>query len=193
MFKTIIAVVAFLVLALIFQLYEQNQLHIQIAHQQQEKLKAQYAQEAKAAETERARQLHSGIQPQSVPALENLAVGTFSVSSGTPKEFRITVDASRMTDVTVKGQFAVSSNNGGVEVYIFDEDDYINWRYGNDSIALYDSGRRTTGEIQARIVRPGRYLLIFRNPSSSTPLDVHANIQLQFEELTIPTFRIPNS
>jgi hypothetical protein len=193
MYKTIIGVVAFLVLALIFQLYEQNQLQIKFARQQQEKAKAQYDEELKAEETERARQLQSGIQPQSVPAQENLAVGTFSVPSGTPKEFRIEVDASRMMDVTVKGKFAVSGKNNGIEVYIFDEDDYTNWLYGNDSIALYDSGRRTMGEIQARIVKPGRYFLIFQNPSSSIPLDVHSDIQLQFENLTTPAFRIPNS
>jgi hypothetical protein len=93
----------------------------------------------------------------------------------------------------VKGKFAVSGKNNGIEVYIFDEDDYTNWLYGNDSIALYDSGRRTMGEIQARIVKPGRYFLIFQNPSSSIPLDVHSDIQLQFENLTTPAFRIPNS
>jgi hypothetical protein len=49
------------------------------------------------------------------------------------------------------------------------------------------------GEIQARIVKPGRYFLIFQNPSSSIPLDVHSDIQLQFENLTTPAFRIPNS
>jgi hypothetical protein len=92
-----------------------------------------------------------------------------------------------MTDVTVKGQFAVSSNNGGVEVYIFDEDDYTNWMYGNDSIALYDSGRKTTGEVRTRIEKSGRYFLIFQNSSSSIALDVHAEIQLQYEKITTPT------
>jgi hypothetical protein len=193
MFKTIIGVVAFLVLALIFQLYEQNQLRIQIARQQQEKMKAQYDEAVKAEATERARQLQSGNPPQSMPAMENLAVGTFSVSNGTPKEFPINVDTSRMTEVNVKGQFAVSGKNSAVEVYIFDEDDYANWLYGNDSIAIYDSGRRTMGEIQARIVKSGRYFLILQNPSSSTPLDVRADIQMRFEKLTIPEFRIPNS
>ena len=193
MFKTIIGVVAFLVLALSFQLYEQNQLRIQIARQQQEKMKAQYDEAVKAEATERARQLQSGNPPQSVLAMENLAVGTFSVSNGTPKEFAINVDTSRMTEVNVKGQFAVSEKNSAVEVYLFDEDDYANWLYGNDSIAIYDSGRRTMGEIQARIVKSGRYFLILQNPSSSTPLDVRADIHLQFEKLTIPEFRIPNS
>jgi hypothetical protein len=95
-------------LALIVQLYGQNQLHIRFARQQREALKAQSDKEAKAAETERSRQVHPGIQPQSVPVLEDLAVGTFSVSSGTPMEFRITLDTSWMMDVTVTGQLAVS-------------------------------------------------------------------------------------
>ena len=67
-----------------------------------------------------------------------------------------------MMEVTLKGQFAVSGKNNAVEVYLFDEDDYTNWLYGNDSIALYDSGRRTMGEIQARIVKSGRYFLILQ-------------------------------
>jgi hypothetical protein len=193
MFKTIIGVVAFLVLALIVQLYEQDQLHIQIARQQQEAMKAESDKEEKAAEAERARQLRLGIQPQSVPAKEDLAVGTFSVSSGTPMEFRITVDTSRMMNVTVTGQFAVTGKNSGVEVYIFDSDNYSNWLYGNDSIARYDSGRRTMGDIQARIEKSGTYFLIFQNKSSSTALDVHADIRLQFEKLATPTSKIPVS
>jgi hypothetical protein len=184
MFKTIIAVVIFLVLALIFQLYEQNQLHVQIARQQQEAI---LAKADKEAEAKRARQLQSGVLPQSVSATENLAMGTFSVPSGSPREFRITVDSSRMMNVTVAGQFAVSGKNSGIEVYIFDEDDYTNWMYGNDSIALYDSGRKTMGEVRTRIEKSGRYFLIFQNSSSSVALAVHAEIQLQYEKITTPT------
>jgi len=189
MFKTIIAVVAFLVLALIVQLYEQNQLHLRIARQQQEAKEAQEAMKAKSDREAR----RMGVQPQSVPAKEDFAVGTFSVSSGTPKEFRIFVDASKMMDVTVAGRFEVAGKNSGVEAYIFDEDDYTNWLYGNDSIALYDSGRRTMGEVQVRIEKSGTYFLIFQNKSSSTAQDVHGNIQLQFEKPANPTYRIPNS
>ena len=104
MFKTIIAVVAFLVLALIVQLYEQNQLHLRIARQQQEAKEAQEAMKAKSDREAR----RMGVQPQSVPAKEDFAVGTFSVSSGTPKEFRIFVDTSKMMDVTVAGRFEVA-------------------------------------------------------------------------------------
>jgi hypothetical protein len=187
MFKTIIAVVAFLVLALIFQLYEQERLHVEIARQQQEALKAESDKEAKAAEEERARQLHSGKLPQLVPAADDLATGTFSVSTGVPKEFRITVDAARMFDVTVTGQFAVSGKSSGVEVFIFDEDDYTNWMYGNDSVALFASGRKTMGELHTRIEKPGRYFLIFHNSTSSTSLEIHANIQLQYKKPATPT------
>ena len=189
MFKTIIAVVAFLVLALIVQLYEQNQLHLRIARQQQEAKEAQEAMKAKSDREAR----RMGVQPQSVPEKEDFAVGTFSVSSGTPKEFRISLDTSKMMDVTVAGRFEVSGKNSGVEAYIFDEDDYTNWLYGNDSIALYDSGRRTMGEVQVRIEKSGTYFLIFQNKSSSTAQDVHGNIQLQFEKPANPTYRIPNS
>jgi hypothetical protein len=175
-----LAVIAFLLLALIVQLYGQNQLHIRFARQQREAPKAQSDKEAKAAETERSRQVHPGIQPQSVPVLEDLAVGTFSVSSGTPMEFRITLDTSWMMDVTVTGQLAVPGKNSGIEVCIFDEDDYTNWLYGNDSIALYDSGRKATGEIKDKIEKSGRYILIFQKKLSSAALDVLADIQLQF-------------
>ncbi len=187
MFKTIIAVVAFLVLALIFQLYEQDRLHVEIARKQQEALKAQSDKEAKAADEERIRKLHLGLLPQLVPASEDLAMGAFSVSSGVPKEFRITVDAARMFNVTVTGKFEVSGKSSGIEVYIFDEDDYTNWMYGNDSVALFVSGRKTMGEVQARIEKPGRYYLIFHNSTSSSALEVHANIQLKYEKPTTPT------
>jgi hypothetical protein len=188
MFKTIIAVVAFLVLALIVQLYEQNQLHIRIARQQQE----QEAQEALKAQSDREAR-RPDIQPQSAPVMEDFAVGTFSVASGMPKEFHVSVDTSKMMDVIVTGRFEVSGKNNGVEAYIFHGDNYTNWLYGNDSIALYDSGRRTTGDVQVRIEKSGTYFLIFQNKSSSTALDVHADIRLQFEKPANPTFRIPNS
>jgi hypothetical protein len=192
MFKTIIAVVAFLILALIVQLYEQNQLRIRIARQQQEAQEAQEAHEAMKAQSDReARRL--GIQPQSAPVMEDLAVGDFRVASGMPKEFHIPVDTSGMRDATVTGQFAVTGKNSGIEVYIFDGDNYTNWLYGNDSVALYDSGRRTSGEIRSRIEKSGTYFLIFQNKSSSTALDVHADIRLQFEKLTAATPGIPNS
>jgi hypothetical protein len=125
--------------------------------------------------------------------MEDFAVGIFSVSSGMPKEFHISVDTSHMMDVTVTGRFEVSGKNNAVEAYIFYGDNYTNWLYGNDSVALYDSGRRTMGEVQVRIEKPGTYFLIFQNKSSSTALDVHADIRLQFEKPANPSFKIPNS
>jgi hypothetical protein len=183
MFKTIIAVVAFLVLALIVQLYEQNQQHIQIARKQQEANQAQADQEAR----------RQGIRPHSMPVMENFAVGNFNVPTGMPKEFHVSVDVSKVIDVAVTGRFDVSGKNSAVEVYLFDGDNYTNWMYGNDSVALYDSGRKTTGEIKSRIEKSGTYFLIFQNKSASAELDVHADIQLQFENLTAPTSGVPNS
>jgi hypothetical protein len=188
MYKTIVAVVAFLVIALIVQLYEQDQTQERIAREQQAAIRMQSEKAAKAEETERARQAEAGISSKQDSSSDSLVPELFSVPNGTPKEFDITVDMSRMADVTVSGHFAVSGDrNKAIEVYIFDEDDYANWLYGNNSIALFSSGREAVGDIRARILKSGRYFLIFRNDASPTAINVTANITIQYEQIRTPS------
>src|SRR4051812_14251619 len=122
MYKSIILVVLLLVVALVVQLRQQGQTRARIALQQRdaEKLHSE----------ELARGTVSGT-----PGAETLVPESFTVPDGPPKEFPITVDTS-MKDVTVTGRFDVSDHSHKVEVYIFDEDDYTNWMYGNNAVAV---------------------------------------------------------
>jgi hypothetical protein len=188
MYKTIVAVVAFLVIALIVQLYEQDQMQTRIKLKQQAEEQLQADNEAKAEEAERARQLAEGIHLRFAQTADSVVPESFSVPNGAPKEFSITVDTTRMMDVTVTGHFAVSGDrSSGVEVYIFDEDDYTNWMYGNNSIALFASGREMMGDVRARIAKSGRYFLIFKNSTSLAAMNVKADIKMQYEKVTTPS------
>jgi hypothetical protein len=188
MYKTIVAVVVFLVIALIVQLYEQDQMQTRIKLKQQADEQLQADNQAKAEQTERARQLAEGVQLKVWEAEDSLVPESFNVPNGSPKEFSITVDTTRMMDVTVTGHFAVSGDHAnGVEVFIFDEDDYTNWMYGNNSIALFASGRETMGDVRARIAKSGRYFLIFKNSTSPAAMNVRADIKMQYETVTTPS------
>jgi len=184
MYKTIIGVVRFLVAALILQLYEQARGRDRIVRQQEEAEKTHSDMEIKAEEAEIARQSADGIHAQLTPAADSIVPETFRVSSGAPKEFTITVDTSRMIRVNLSGHFGVSGGStGGVEVFLFDEDDYINWMYGNSAVALFSSGRESMGDVHASIAKSGRYYLVFKNDASIPNLDIMADIQMQYEKV----------
>jgi hypothetical protein len=180
--KTILAVVAFLVIALTVQIYQQDQLHSRIANQQQDAEKAHADNIAKELEAEKTRQSASGNAPRYAPAIDKVVLESFRVPEGPPREFDFTVNADQMTDVTVSGHFAVSgAHPSGIEFFIFDEDDYENWIDGNSAVALYAAGQQTSGDVNMRITKSGRYNLVFKN-SSSHDVDVNANFQLQYEK-----------
>lgn len=173
MYKTIIGVVLFLVAALILQLYEQARIRDRIVRQQEEAERTQSEMEIKAEEAK---------IPQLTPTADSIVPESFRVSSGAPKEFTITVDTSRMIRVNLTGHFGVSGSTGGVEVFLFDEDDYINWMYGNSAVALYSSGREVMGDVRASIAKSGRYYLVFKNDASIPNVDVMADIRMQYEK-----------
>ena len=183
MYKTIIGVVLMLFVALAVQLYELEQQRIRIVEERKRSEQARAELDAKAYEAEQARKKATAADSQYEQAEDVLVPEQFRLPNGPPKEFPIDVNLEQMLDVTVSGHFDASNGGkSGIEVFIFTEDDYTNWLHGTDSVALYASGRRMTGDVNARIFRPGRYYLVFENSASSREIDVKAGIKLLYQK-----------
>jgi hypothetical protein len=183
MYKTIIGVVLMLVIALVVQLYELEQQRIRIVAQRQKAEQAQAELDVKAYEAEQARLKAAAVDSQYEQVEDVIVPELIRLPSGSPKEFPIDVNLEQMLDVTVSGHFDASSGGkSGIEVFIFTEDDYTNWLHGTDSVALYASGRKAVGDMNVRIVRPGRYYLVFQNSVSSGEFDVKTGIRLRYEK-----------
>lgn len=185
MYKTIIGVVLMLFIALAVQLYTQEQQRLRIVAEQAAQQKA--SEQAKPESETRA-----GDRRSKLPQVESSPVpASFNLPSGPPKEFPIDVNTEQMTDVTVSGHFDVSSGGrSGIDVFIFAEDDYTNWMHGTDSMALYASGRVPSGDLNVRLVRPGRYYLVFKNSAYWGSIDVKTGISVRYEP--VPQSQAPS-
>lgn len=73
-----------------------------------------------------------------------------------------------VTEVTVHGRFEASGGSGNdVEVYILDEDGFVNWQNGHRVRAFYASSRLTQANVEAKLPqREGTYYLVFSNKFS---------------------------
>ena len=128
--------------------------------------------------------------PKFVPVRVPLASGSYPLASRDMKEFEIVFDADTMRNVAVVGRFSASGGNGNdIEAYIFNDDDYTNWK-NNHSIfhssvtrPLYSSGTATVGNVGVKIPTPGKYHLVFYNDAMLFPKTVKADIALQFDKL----------
>jgi hypothetical protein len=94
-----------------------------------------------------------------------------------------------MRNVSLSGRFtAKGGGNNDIEVYVFDEDNYTNWKNRNQSTPIFFSSRRTVGDVNAELKRPGAYYLVFNNNFSFiSSKTVAAEVKLQYEKLTVPT------
>jgi hypothetical protein len=63
---------------------------------------------------------------------------------------------------TLKGRFRATGGKNDIEVYIMDEDNFENWRNGNQSRSYYFSGRVTVANFNVSLPK-GKYHLIFSN------------------------------
>lgn len=62
----------------------------------------------------------------------------------------------------LKGRFRATGGKNDIEVYIMDDDNFENWKNGNQSRSYYFSGRVTVANFNVRLAK-GSYHLVFNN------------------------------
>lgn len=63
----------------------------------------------------------------------------------------------------ILGRFRAQGGSGNdIEVFVFEEDQFENWRNGHATPAFYSSGKLTVGKFAVRLP-PGNYFLVFSN------------------------------
>jgi hypothetical protein len=105
---------------------------------------------------------------------------TLNAAQGMNWHFNVPANA---TDVRLEGTFTASGGTGNdVEVYVLNDDEFVNWRSGNKVNALYNSGRMTRGTLNTVLpAGAGTYHLVFNNKFSLfTPKAVSASIRLRY-------------
>lgn len=87
------------------------------------------------------------------------------------------------TEVRVEGTFTATGGTGNdVEVYLLNDDEFVNWRNGHAVNALYNSGRMTQGTLNTSLPSgAGTYHLVFNNKFSLfSPKAIKASIRLHY-------------
>lgn len=87
------------------------------------------------------------------------------------------------TSVRLEGTFsATGGGSNDVEVYLFTNDEYVNWRNRHAVNTLYNSGRITQDTLNINLTsNPGAYVLVFSNHFSLlSPKAIRASIRLHY-------------
>jgi hypothetical protein len=120
--------------------------------------------------------------PVPQPRVMNLVDTAFTLNAAQGMHWNFTVPANA-TDVRVEGTFNASGGTGNdVEVYLLNDDEFVNWQNRHAVSALYNSGRMTQGTLDA-VLPPGAgtYHLVFSNKFSLfSPKAVRASIRLRY-------------
>jgi zinc-ribbon domain len=120
------------------------------------------------------------VHPQ--PRQETVTNTAFTVKAGQYVYYKFPVPPDA-TNVWIDGNFTASGGSGNdVEVYLFDEDAFVNWQNHHSVRAYYNSGRATQEKIYAGLPpRAGTYYLIFSNTFSLiTPKALQASAILHY-------------
>jgi hypothetical protein len=68
------------------------------------------------------------------------------------------------TESVLQGHFNAAGGDGNdVEVWVMNDDGYVNWQNKHSVIPVYNSGRITQGTINVVLPQPGTYYLVFNN------------------------------
>jgi hypothetical protein len=152
--KSTFALVAMLVLVLSgtvgYLFYRQGELQARLDQQQKE------AAAAAIAEAKRPKFDHRSDLLTSAP---------LTIAAANVQTVRVTVDPETMRNVQVSGRFnAVGGSDDGIEVFIFDQDNFTNWSNGHQSEYLFKSGLKTVGELNTALPsKAGTYYVVFSN------------------------------
>lgn len=123
--------------------------------------------------------------PQTPPLrLHRVTIGTGAVTVAAANSiyFPLPVPATA-TVVKLQGHFTATGGTGNdIEVYLLNQDQFVNWQNGHATPTYYNSGRVTVGDIDATLPNDaGTYYLIFNNKFSLiTPKAVQETMTLTY-------------
>ena len=98
---------------------------------------------------------------------QEIANGSVTVNANNYSYYGFTI-LPGARDASVEGHFsAVGGSGNDIEVYVFSEDDFANWKNHHQSRVFYQSGKVTQGHINAQLgSAPGTYYLVLNNQFS---------------------------
>ena len=121
---------------------------------------------------------------QDVPPAVNIPIGesAFTVAARSAKQYKFVVPAGASA-VRLEGHFtATGGPRNSIEVWVMNDDQFVNWVNQHPLQAIYSSQRVTQGTI--RVTLPpdgGTYHVIFNNEFSVlTPKAVEASLALKY-------------
>ena len=120
--------------------------------------------------------------PLSQPHVMNLVDTAFTLNALQGMNWKFDVPANA-TNVQVEGTFTASGGaRNDVELYLLNDDEFVNWQNGHAVNTLYNSGRLTQGTLNTVLPSgAGTYHLVFNNKFSVfSPKAVKASIRLHY-------------
>ena len=92
-----------------------------------------------------------------------------------------------MARTKLEGQFrATGGMRNSIEVWVMDDDEFVNWSNNHPVKALYNSQKVTQGTIEVYLRHPGKYHIVFNNMFSlMTPKAVEASLVLKYRKATV--------
>jgi len=108
--------------------------------------------------------------------------GSFTVAPGKFQSFKVAV-IDGITKPVIEGNFSATGGNNDVEVFVMEENQFLNWQSGHKSDSAYSSGRVTAGKLKVPLPEePGTYYVIFSNRFSYiTNKAVNAAVKLAYD------------
>ena len=89
--------------------------------------------------------------------------GSFTIPPGKYQTFKVPV-VSGLTKPVINGSFSASGGNNDVEVFVLEENQFLNWQNGHKNDAAYTSGRVTAGKLNVQLPEEaGTYYVVFSN------------------------------
>jgi hypothetical protein len=138
----------------------------------------------------RADKAATAVQPNALPnAVPQLRLFTetidtaFTVPKLSDKAYRFAIPAGAR-EATLQGHFTATGGSGNdIEVWVMNDDGFVNWQNRHAVTPIYNSGKATQGTLNVPLPsEAGTYYLIFNNRYSSiSPKAVQDNVTLQYK------------
>jgi hypothetical protein len=126
-------------------------------------------------------ELSRGEERQEIKAKVLLDDDRFAVAAGSSRVLSVTLSV-EMESPRLIGSFRAYGGLGNdILVYVFDDENYINWRNGHNAGHLYYSGRVTTGSFELPLLEDGTYHIVYCNIISITASkEVDTTVTLEY-------------
>lgn len=121
--------------------------------------------------------------PVLVPVTKNLVTGQLIVRAASDVRYKLEIDTDKMQNPVVSGSFRANGGLGNdIDVFLADEDSFVNLMNRHPAPTLYNSHKETIGKFDVPIKRSGTYYLCFNNRFSPlTPKQVFAEVTLTYQ------------